>query len=76
MRQIQSEFAAAGLAVVSTRAVLWGLSRMWYAVGRGDSTPPGWEWIQDAGLRPLGFSTSRMPSAPADIVSAQCTGGF
>ena len=33
LRQLQSEFAAAGLRVTGTRAVMWGLSRMWYVVG-------------------------------------------
>ena len=32
--QFQAEFAAAGLKVTGTRAVMWGLSRMWYVVGQ------------------------------------------
>lgn len=34
MRQFQAEFSAAGLRVTGTRAVMWGLSRMWYVVGQ------------------------------------------
>lgn len=33
MEMFQSEFAEAGLSIVATRSVMWGLSRMWYVVG-------------------------------------------
>jgi ubiquinone/menaquinone biosynthesis C-methylase UbiE len=76
MRQFQREFAEAGLEIVTTRAVLWGLSRMWYVVGRNAATTPGREQVRDTALHPFAFRTTRRRSVPADSVPAGCTSGF
>jgi ubiquinone/menaquinone biosynthesis C-methylase UbiE len=69
MRQFQNEFAAAGLSIVATRAVIWGLSRMWYVVGSSAPTKSG----RDQVCETLAFRATRRAPAPADRVAAACS---
>jgi SAM-dependent methyltransferase len=76
MRQFQSEFAAAGLSVVTTRAVLWGLCRMWYVVGHSASTTTGGDQLHKPALRPHAADMTRLASERAHCEPAACAKRF